>query len=203
MLLWCIWHNRNDKFWNDNVQMTRQIGRHAFDDWNDWTTEADLVRWEKPPLDWVKCNVDVAFVSGSGRTSMGLCFRDNSGHFMAGMAQWQQTVISSVEGEAWALLLAMEEARYRGLDRVQFESDSKVLIEVIHMKRRGNSEFLSIIHDILSLMSSFINFEVKFVRRQANLVAHTLARAANSWASFHRFENIPFYIERLVFNEMQ
>ncbi|GAU19453.1 hypothetical protein TSUD_76970 [Trifolium subterraneum] len=113
MLLWCIWHNRNDKLWNDNVQMPRQIGRHAFDAWNDWysvhklqsnnvsgTTEADLVRWEKPALDWVKCNVDVAFVSGSGRTSVGLCFRDNSGHFMAGMTQWQQTVISFVEGEA-------------------------------------------------------------------------------------------------------
>ncbi|GAU51576.1 hypothetical protein TSUD_414250 [Trifolium subterraneum] len=199
MLLWCIWQNRNDKLWNDNVQMPRQIGKHAFDAWNDWysvhklqsnnvrgTTEADVVRWEKPTLDWVKCNVDVAFVSGSGRTSMGLCFRDNSGHFMAGMTQWQQTVISSIEGEAWALLLAMEEARHRGLNRVQFESDSKVLIEVIHMKRRGNSEFLSIVHDILSLMSSFINFEVKFVRRQANLVSHTLARAANFWASFHR-----------------
>ncbi|GAU28887.1 hypothetical protein TSUD_293390 [Trifolium subterraneum] len=199
MLLWCIWQNRNDKLWNDNVQMPRQIGRHAFDAWNDWysvhklqsnnvsrTTEADVVRWEKSSLDWVKCNVDVAFVSGSGRTSMGLCFRDNSGHFMSGMTQWQQTVISFVEGEAWALLLAMEEARHRGLNRVQFESDSKVLIEAIHMKRRGNSEFLSIVHDILSLMSSFINFEVKFVRRQANLVAHTLARAANSWVSFHR-----------------
>ncbi|GAU22924.1 hypothetical protein TSUD_326970, partial [Trifolium subterraneum] len=164
MLLWCIWHNRNDKLWNDNVQMPH------------------LVRWEKPALDWVKCNVDVAFVSGSGRTSVGLCFRDDNGHFMAGMTQWQQTMISSVEGEAWALLLAMEAARHRGLDRVQFESDSKVLIEAIHMQRRGNSEFLSIVHDILSLMSSFINFEVKFVRRQANLVAHTLARAANSWA---------------------
>ncbi|GAU46665.1 hypothetical protein TSUD_184530 [Trifolium subterraneum] len=56
MLLWCIWQNRNDKLWNDNVQMPHQIGRHAFDTWNDWT-------------------------------SMGLCFRDNSGHFMAGMTQ--------------------------------------------------------------------------------------------------------------------
>ncbi|GAU49880.1 hypothetical protein TSUD_408190 [Trifolium subterraneum] len=113
MLLWCIWHNRNDKLWNDNVQMPRQIGRYAFDAWNDWysvhklqsnsvsgTTEADLVRWEKPALGWVKCNVDVAFVPGSGRTSVGLCFRDNSGQFMAGMTQWKQTAISSVEGEA-------------------------------------------------------------------------------------------------------
>ncbi|GAU30519.1 hypothetical protein TSUD_65290 [Trifolium subterraneum] len=187
MLLWCIWHNLH-KLPSNNVS---------------GTTEVDLVWWEKPTLDWIKCNVDVAFVSGSRRTSAGLCFRDNSGHFMAGMTQWRQTVISSVEGEAWALLLAMEEARHRGLDRVQFESDSKVLVEVIHMQRRGNSEFLSIVHDILSLMSSFINFEVKFVRRQANLVAHTLARAANFWASFHRFENIPFCIEHLVFNEMQ
>ncbi|GAU47896.1 hypothetical protein TSUD_25110 [Trifolium subterraneum] len=165
-------------------------------------TEADLVRWEKPALDWVKCNVDVAFMIWKDLGGI-VCFRDNSGHFMVGMTQWQQTVISSVEGEACALLLAMEEARHRGLDRVQFESDSKVLIEAIHMKRRGNSEFLSIVHDILSLMSSFVNFEVKFVRRQANLVAHTLARAANSWASFHRFENIPFCIEHLVFNEIQ
>ncbi|GAU38783.1 hypothetical protein TSUD_163580 [Trifolium subterraneum] len=85
MLLWCIWQNRNDKLWNDNSNNVSG------------TTDADLVRWEKPALDWVKCNVDVAFVSGSGRTSMGLCFRDNNGHFMADMTQWQQTVISSVE----------------------------------------------------------------------------------------------------------
>ncbi|GAU49519.1 hypothetical protein TSUD_407520 [Trifolium subterraneum] len=138
MLLWCIWHNLH------KLQSNSVSG----------TTEADLVRWEKPALGWVKCNVDVVFVSGSGRTSVGLCFRDSSGQFMAGMTQWQQTVISSVEGEAWALLLAMEEARHRGLDRVQFESDSKVLIDVIHMKRRGNSEFLSIVHNILGFMSS-------------------------------------------------
>ncbi|GAU49778.1 hypothetical protein TSUD_141680 [Trifolium subterraneum] len=106
--------------------------------------------------------------------------------------------MSSVEGEAWTLLLAMEEARHSGLDRVQFESDSKVLIEAIHMKRRGNSEFLSIVYDILSIMSSFLNFEVKFVRRQASSVAHTLARAANSWSSFHRFEIIPLCMEENV-----
>ncbi|GAU48309.1 hypothetical protein TSUD_324900 [Trifolium subterraneum] len=216
MLLWSIWHNRNDKLWNDNVQTPRHIGRYAFDARNDWysvhklqsnsvsgTTEAVQVRWEKPALGWVKCNVDVAFLPGSGRTSVEVCFRDNSGQFMAGMTQWKQTVISPVEGEAWALLLAMEEARHRGLDRVQFESDSKVLIEAIHMKRRGNSKFLSIVHYILSIMSSFLNVEVKFVRRQANSVAHTLARAANSWSSFHRFEIIPVCIEHLIVNEMQ
>jgi ribonuclease HI len=216
MLLWCIWHNRNDKLWNDNATLPSQIGRHAFDAWNDWysvhnlqrnsvsrETSPGLVRWEKPAPGWVKCNVDVAFITGTGKTSTGLCFRDSNGQFIGGKTQWQPTVISTAEGEAWALLLAMQEARHRELDRVQFESDSKVLVDAIHMKRRGNSEFLSIVHDIVNFMSSFLNFEVKFVRRQANSVAHALARAANSWASFHRFEIIPFCIEHLIANEMQ
>ncbi|GAU38029.1 hypothetical protein TSUD_395890 [Trifolium subterraneum] len=226
MLLWCIWQNlhklqsngesrtaeadlvRWEKpalGWvkcNVDVAFVPGSGRTSSNG-ESRTAEADLVRWEKPALGWVKCNVDVAFVPGSGRTSVGLCFRNNRGQVMAGMTQWQQTVMSSVEGEAWTLLLAMEEARYKGLDRVQFESDSKVLVEAIHMKRRGNSEFLSIVHDIISFMSSFLNFEVKFFRRQANSVAHTLARAASSWSSFHRFENIPLCIEHLVVNEMQ
>ena len=68
--------------------------------------------------------------------------------------------------------------------------------------RRGNSEFLSIVHDIVNFMSSFLNFEVKFIRRQANSVAHALARAANSWVSFHRFEIIPLCIEHSIANEM-
>ncbi|GAU22461.1 hypothetical protein TSUD_123480 [Trifolium subterraneum] len=112
MLLWCIWQNRNDKLWNDNVQTPRQIGRYAFDAWSDWysvhklqsnsesrTTEAGLVRWEKPALSWVKCNVDVALVPGSRRTSVRLCFRNNRGQVMAGLTQWQQTMMSSGEGE--------------------------------------------------------------------------------------------------------
>ncbi|GAU19638.1 hypothetical protein TSUD_383330 [Trifolium subterraneum] len=165
MLLWCIWLNRNDKIWNDNVQMPNQIGRHVFDAWNEWysvhklqrnivsmTIDLGVRRWEKPALGWVKCNVDVAFVTGSKKTSVGLCFCDNNGQFMAGMTQWQQNVISTVEGETCALLLAMKKAIHTGLDRVQFESDSNVLIDVIHMKRRGNSEFLSIVHDILLVL---------------------------------------------------
>ncbi|PNX89696.1 cytochrome p450 [Trifolium pratense] len=63
-------------------------------------TEPGQVQWEQPSPGWVKCNVDVAFVTGSGKTSMRLCFRDNNGQFMAGMTKWQQMVMSTVEGES-------------------------------------------------------------------------------------------------------
>jgi ribonuclease HI len=127
---------------------------------------------------------------------------NSNGQFMAGMTQWQQVVISTIEREACALLPAMKEARHIEDWRVQFENDSNVLVDGIHMKHRGNSEFLSIVHDIVSFMSSFLNFEVKFVMRQANLVAHTLARAENSWAGFYRFEMIPLCFQHLLVNEM-
>ncbi|GAU48559.1 hypothetical protein TSUD_182070 [Trifolium subterraneum] len=197
-LFWCIWHNRNDKIWNDNIQLPSQVGRMVFAVWNEWFTVHQLrrqnivpvedprpVRWEKPGVRWIKCNVDAAFVSGSSITSMGFCFRDTNGRFVAGLTQWQRTVYSIVEGEAWALLNAMKEAIHRGFERVQFESDSKLLVDAIHSRRSGNSEFNLIVNDITLCMSSYVNFEVKLIRRQANSVAHTLARAANSWASFH------------------
>ncbi|MCI74002.1 hypothetical protein A2U01_0095266, partial [Trifolium medium] len=39
--------------------------------------------------------------------------------------------MSTVEGEPSSLLHAMKEANHKGLDRVQFESDSHVLTEDI------------------------------------------------------------------------
>jgi hypothetical protein len=70
--------------------------------------EPGLLQWEIPALGWVKCNVEVAFVIGSRTTLLGLCFRDINGQFIAGMTQWQQYVISTLEGEAETLFLAMK-----------------------------------------------------------------------------------------------
>lgn len=44
----------------------------------------------------------------------------------------------------------------------------------------GNSEFTFIINYIKLLLLDVSNFEVKFAKRQANMVAHTLAKASNS-----------------------
>jgi ribonuclease HI len=57
--------------------------------------------------------------------------------------------MSTVEGEAWALLHSMKEANHRGLDRVQFESDSQVLIEAIRTRHKGISKFSLIVADII------------------------------------------------------
>jgi hypothetical protein len=47
------------------------------------------------------------------------------------------------------------------------------------------------------------NFRIRFIRRQANNVAHQLARVSLSFASRHEFDYIPSsYIESNSMNEM-
>jgi hypothetical protein len=53
---------------------------------------------------------------------------------MVGITQRQHISLLVVEGEAWALLQAMKEARRRGFIRVQFKSDSQALVEAIRTK---------------------------------------------------------------------
>ncbi|PNX98057.1 hypothetical protein L195_g021297 [Trifolium pratense] len=61
---------------------------------------------------------------GGGVVMMSACFRDHDGNFVADFTQRQQVTLSTVEGEAWALLQAIKKANLRDLDMVQFESDS-------------------------------------------------------------------------------
>jgi hypothetical protein len=68
-------------------------------------------------------------------------------------------------------------------------------------KRQCNSKFRSIVNDIILIMLC-VNFEVKFVMRQVNSVAHTLTKVANSCTSFHILEIITSCIESLIINKM-
>jgi ribonuclease HI len=122
------------------------------------------------------------FFSEVGVTTMGDCFRDHVGNFVDRLTQRQQATMSMMEGKAWALPHAMKEANHRGLDMVQFESDSHGLTEAIRIRHNGISEFSLIVADITQLMLSCVNFEMKFIRRQANMVVHALAPEANSRA---------------------
>jgi hypothetical protein len=117
MLFWSIWHNQNDKIWNDNARLPSQVGWTTFDHWNEWfvvhkiwNTDDHYVphlstwRWGKHRIEWLKCNIDVTFFVASGKTTMGAWFRNSSGEFIAGFTHWKQLTLSTEEGEAWALL---------------------------------------------------------------------------------------------------
>ncbi|XP_058747164.1 uncharacterized protein LOC131620169 [Vicia villosa] len=120
---------------------------------------------------------------------------------MAGSTAWDPGTLPVFEAEALALKEAILGAISLNLEFVIFESDSQIVTQAVHSNKKGDSEFCLIIDYICSLLRSFKNFEVKFVKRQANSVAHSLARAANSWARRSLLSSTPLCIEHLLINE--
>jgi ribonuclease HI len=219
VLLWFIWQIRNDKVWNEGNPSAIQMGVQATAYWNQWaavngvlhdqqqpvqqhTPVTNLMQWQQPAIGTLKCNVDASFFIANGATGWGWCLRDSRGHFKLAATNIVYSSHSVMEGEALALIDAMEEMIQRGHTSVTFESDSKIVVDAISSSQHGLSEFHILISHIQSLLSLHNYFEVKYVKRQANIVAHTLARAAYSMSHRCIFDSIPRCIETVLNNEI-
>jgi hypothetical protein len=84
-----------------------------------------------------------------------------------------------------------------------FLSNSQVLIDAVHARAGGVSEFNVIVNNIRCILVSNCNFEIKFIQRQMNMVAHTLDRAVISYTSRRQvYDYVPPCIYSLLNNEM-
>jgi ribonuclease HI len=215
MLLWVLWNNRNNCVWNDTKEVGRNLGFKAKYMWEEWSAVQQCQQprltavqqqhdrtWQQPPRGWYKCNVDAGFFDDLHKTSAGWCLRDYTGSFVMAGTLWNEGNWSTIEGESFALLEAMRAMVNRGITHVIFESDSKIVVDAIHTSRDGVSEFSSLICNIKNTLLSNSNFVVKFVRRQANMVAHSLARAAISRPRRDVIDILPTCIATLLYNEI-
>jgi ribonuclease HI len=214
MLIWILWNNRNNWLWNQEKEQWQQLGFKALCFWHEWDAvqrvyssgnqqvQQHQIEWQPPPRGKYKCNIDVGIHENARKTSAGWCVRDHRGHFVLGGSSWIDGRCSSHEGEALALLEAMKELQQRGFNNVIFETDVHNIVGAIRWRNTGVSEFSSIINKIKCLLSLYSGFEVKPIRRQANRIAHIIARAALSWSRRHVFESIPYCIHNLLYNKM-
>ncbi|PNX94323.1 cytochrome p450 [Trifolium pratense] len=171
------------------------------------STYTIAVNWQKPRPGWFKCNIGAGFHKEINKTSTGWCLRDHMGRFVSSDTTWMDGSCTILEGESIALLEALKTLTHRGISHVIFETDSKSVVDSIDHLYGGSSEFSSLICRINNILLCNQNFMVKFIRRQANNVAHTLAKAVLSWSrrcasmlksvseseanDFHRVENVP------------
>jgi ribonuclease HI len=217
--MWFIRQHRNNKVWNDNNLNAQQIGMQAKNYWQQWAeingvlqqhnqpaqiiSEANnIMVWQQPPVRVLKCNVDASFYNMAGSTGWGWILRDSHGQFQLAGTNIMHSPLSVVEGEALAIIEAMEVVIDRGFPFVIFESDSKLVVDAISSRQTGVSEFSILISHIQSLLRRNNYFEVKYVKRQANKVAHSLARAAFSMSRRRIFDSIPPCIATYLINEI-
>ena len=230
-LFWSIWKQRNNKVWEnvtDNCATVVERARSMIDDLKiantpdvrgqnaasagseaapvaaiSTDTALEQVHWQPPAPGRLKCNIDVAFSAHRNRTGIGICLRDEGGVFVLAKTISYFGVYPVDTGEALGLHLALQWVSDMQLDNIDFEVDSKTTKEAIYARREDESELGNIITASRTLLfSKFINSRVEFVRRQANAVAHTLAREATFLASPATNFVISNCIETLIINDM-
>ncbi|XP_058770455.1 uncharacterized protein LOC131644078 [Vicia villosa] len=185
-----LWKNRNNVVWNNDRGDISRLGLQAYFNWHDWFAAREVqdipngvqipLTWSPPAVGWIKYNTDAGFNTSHNSTNKGWCFRNNIGSFITAGIAWDVGTMSIVEAEALALKEAMQHAISLNMECVIFESESQVVVQAVNSNDTGCSELSFIFLSIKRLLVSFPNFGVKFVKRQVNMVAHSLTKAVNS-----------------------
>jgi len=106
-------------------------------------------------------------------------------------------------GEALGPLTTLQWIYELRLGRIDFELDSKKVVDSFVANRRDWKEFEAIINDCKILFSQiYENLSGGFVRRQTNEVAYKSLKATTLLTNFYILVNPPNYIERVLINEM-
>jgi ribonuclease HI len=107
-----------------------------------------------------------------------------------------------MEAEAWALREAITWLVEAGLSRVVIELDCMLVVNAITDMSINNSEFGCIINSCKQLLRNYPNFEISFLKRQANFVAHLLVRSSKSYTCSQTLDYSPSCITTTLMNEI-
>ena len=220
-IMWSIWKARNMKLWqqvSDSSVTILERAKHLLEGWRNVnrkqsptsqnltpnSVHGDIdIRWMEPWSDRFKCNVDASFSNASNNVGVGMCIRDSTGNHVRSKILWVSPLCSLDVGEALGLSHAIWWIRELQFDNVDFEVDSKRVADYFNKGRGDVTEFGSIMDSCIQFCSSYLtNSHVEFSRRQANEVAHELAKTTTSSTSLCIFNEIPSCITNLIFNEM-
>lgn len=88
------------------------------------------------------------------------------------------------------------------IQSITIELDSLPVVNGMKGSTKLNSDLGSILLSCKMLLSRFQSYRINYVRRHANHVAHTLARASGLYASSQVFDFSPTCNKTILMNEM-
>jgi ribonuclease HI len=138
------------------------------------------VKWSKPPRGHQKLNVDASYhLDGSG--SAGIVLRNDKGEAIAGKICLLNDLMSSAQAEAMALLRGLQFLEQIGCSSAYIESDSLELIQACNGDTEVFSPYTAVLADCFQIASTMDLVIFQHCHREANMVAHNLAK--------HGYEN--------------
>ncbi|XVF52726.1 hypothetical protein PTKIN_Ptkin05aG0041600 [Pterospermum kingtungense] len=211
MVIWSIWRQRNCKLWKNTLQTESRAVFFALEFLCGWLQAQERKKqvrsvdhsnshgnvvdpWEKPLIDVLKCNVDVAVFSASQTMGHGMLIRNDRGEFVATKSLVSSGVYAVKEREVLGLLHALRWIKELGYERVIFELDSKTVVDVVNSSLLDVSEFGSLVSTCKNLLYDSIGFSVVFVKRGKNAAAHCLAQSVCDYVSSSVWWSVPPFL---------
>ncbi|MBA0680160.1 hypothetical protein Goari_011873 [Gossypium aridum] len=161
--------------------------------------EVDIDQWKPPQTPWVKLNFDATYKAQLNKSCSGFIIRNEKGEVMGSGITLHSNILDVGLAEAVACYQGLLFAKEMGFVNVEVEGDAQIVIEKIIQGEDGRADLDSVIADIKAFKSSFHHISFKHVRREANQVAHIIAKEGHS-RSENTFwiEDIPAVAKELV-----
>ena len=141
-------------------------------------------KWNPPPPDTLKVNIDGAFFMENKIGGWGFIVRDTNGFAVMAGAGKLESVHDAFCAEAQACLAALTAMSNQGMTRIQLESDSYNLVSALKSSAFDQSPAGVLLKEARHLIQlDFVDVEILFTPRSCNLCAHGLAHMSLSWDS--------------------
>ncbi|XP_050280341.1 uncharacterized protein LOC126721341 [Quercus robur] len=136
------------------------------------------LKWVPPPKGWFKANVDGTIFKETNKAGIGVVVRDSQGWVLAALTEKVDGVQDAEVIEALAIRRAIRFAIETSFNCVIIESDSLSMVKAIQDTAESTCHIGNIIDDVKLLSKALKSCEFHHTKREANHVAHTLARNA-------------------------
>ncbi|XP_060965284.1 uncharacterized protein LOC115719959 [Cannabis sativa] len=191
--MWSIWSDRNNVIHGKLAQQPTTIFAKAQNFLNNYKSSQQLSLptslsptgfpstckvWKPPPPNCLKLNVDVAFNAACHKIGFGSIIRDSKGIVKAAMSHPINGCCQPQEMEAKGLFYSLKWARQFNFKVDTVEIDSLILANAPHKSTSNRSSFQDLIIDVQTQLSYLLSVCVNHVCRDANQVAHGLAKQA-------------------------
>jgi ribonuclease HI len=206
---WYIWWERRQLVHGEEVQTPQRsamsIGALATNYWR--ARKKPIIRsvasWNCPPEGEVKVNVDAAYSFDEGRGSAGAIIRDYKGNFIAASTKNLPFVADPMMAEAYAVQEGLLLAQKFGCNRLIIQSDNMEVVDTMKEGGFSATSAAAIFYDCNIMAAGFVKVSFEHCPREANSVAHELAKDSfQSFSSCTWDDDPPSFILPLLINDV-
>jgi len=202
---WYIWWERRQLVHGETVQRPSRSAMAIAALTKNYklaTKKTSVLRqgWKKPPEGKVMVNVDAGYDENGGCGSVGSIIRDCSGGMLIAAHSFVPHLVDAPMAEAYALKEGLMLAQHIGCNRLIVQSDCMEVVQIMKEGGFSANSAAAIYDDCNIIWSGFQDISIEHCSREANQVAHNLARRAQQckqnyiWAD----EPLSFILDSLM-----